>query len=281
AETAGAGSNTGLDHTWYRQYSSYLGRWMTPDPAGMAAVDPGNPQTWNRYAYVNNNPTNFIDPLGLRDCLPSDSICVTEPMPPGPDPILDLIGYNGCSIFSMFCGSSFPRQSGQPTRGNPAGNASTGIIPHKFTMSPSQPRPTCLQVFTNAILNPPVDSEQLDRFKALVQGAFQAVAGVSRTAADVNFNAALARGSTLAAAAAAAGRVTVPFRSTVFKGLLTRAQSLLDFAEEAGSEAAAGDAGFAVLDIQLFTALKVELESWESGGCITEKEAIKAILGIN
>ena len=65
SETAGAGSDTGLHHTWYRQLSSYLGRWMTPDPAGMAAVDPGNPQTWNRYAYVNNNPTNAIDPSGM------------------------------------------------------------------------------------------------------------------------------------------------------------------------------------------------------------------------
>ncbi|PYT73095.1 MAG: hypothetical protein DMG39_07575 [Acidobacteria bacterium] len=38
-------SETNLDLTWFRQYSSQLGRWMHPDPAGLAAVDPANPQS--------------------------------------------------------------------------------------------------------------------------------------------------------------------------------------------------------------------------------------------
>src|SRR5260370_40651393 len=61
-------SETSLDHTWFRQYSSSLGRWMHPDPAGLAAVDPTNPQSWNRYAYVLNSPMNLVDPTGLGDC---------------------------------------------------------------------------------------------------------------------------------------------------------------------------------------------------------------------
>lgn len=69
AETAShSGGEDGLDHTWFRQYSSSLGRWMHPDPAGLAAVDPSNPQSWNRYAYVINNPLAFIDPFGLANC---------------------------------------------------------------------------------------------------------------------------------------------------------------------------------------------------------------------
>ena len=36
-----------------------------PDPPGLAAVDLTNPQTWNRYAYVANNPLSNIDFLGL------------------------------------------------------------------------------------------------------------------------------------------------------------------------------------------------------------------------
>ena len=55
-----------LDHFPYRQYTPTEGRWVTPDPAGLAAVDPTNPQTWNRYAYVTNNPVSFTDPLGLE-----------------------------------------------------------------------------------------------------------------------------------------------------------------------------------------------------------------------
>ena len=58
-------TQTNLDHTWFRKYSSAQGRWMTPDPAGLAAVDPTNPQSWNRYAYVLNDPLDFADPLGL------------------------------------------------------------------------------------------------------------------------------------------------------------------------------------------------------------------------
>lgn len=41
------------------------GRWPSPDPAGLAAVDPSNPQSWNRYAYVLNNPLSMVDPQGL------------------------------------------------------------------------------------------------------------------------------------------------------------------------------------------------------------------------
>jgi len=54
----------------FRQLSASQGRWLVPDPAGLAAVDITNPQTWNRYAYVANNPLSNVDPLGLyiRDC---------------------------------------------------------------------------------------------------------------------------------------------------------------------------------------------------------------------
>jgi RHS repeat-associated protein len=60
-------NGTGLDLFMFRQYSTTQGRWIMPDPAGQAAVEPGNPQSWNRYAYVGNNPLRLVDPFGL-DC---------------------------------------------------------------------------------------------------------------------------------------------------------------------------------------------------------------------
>ena len=58
-------SETSHDHTMFRQYASNLGRWMSPDPLG---GDITNPQSLNRYAYVANNPANFMDTFGLQDC---------------------------------------------------------------------------------------------------------------------------------------------------------------------------------------------------------------------
>jgi RHS repeat-associated protein len=49
----------------FREHSPSQGRWISPDPAGLAAVDPTNPQSWNRYAYVFNSPLNYVDPLGF------------------------------------------------------------------------------------------------------------------------------------------------------------------------------------------------------------------------
>jgi len=61
-------TSTGDYDFLYREYSTQ-GRWASPDPAGLAAVDPANPQSWNRYAYVLNNPLSLIDPFGLdNDC---------------------------------------------------------------------------------------------------------------------------------------------------------------------------------------------------------------------
>ena len=59
----------------FREYSQDQGRWNVPDPAGLSAVDTTNPQTWNRYAYVGNNPLSNADPQGLYGCSITDYLC--------------------------------------------------------------------------------------------------------------------------------------------------------------------------------------------------------------
>ncbi|HEV2233149.1 MAG TPA: RHS repeat-associated core domain-containing protein [Terriglobia bacterium] len=67
-----------LDPTPNRMYSSTYGRWLTPDPLG---GDVTNPQSLNRYAYVLNNPTSFIDPSGMGPCdrNPDAGMCNHDP----------------------------------------------------------------------------------------------------------------------------------------------------------------------------------------------------------
>ncbi len=56
-------SSLGLHHATFREYNSTLGRWMSPDPYS-GSYDLSNPQSLNRYSYVQNNPLESIDPSG-------------------------------------------------------------------------------------------------------------------------------------------------------------------------------------------------------------------------
>jgi RHS repeat-associated protein len=55
---------TGLDYMVARYYSSSLGRFMAVDPGEDSALE--DPQSWNKYAYVRNNPLRSIDPDGTN-----------------------------------------------------------------------------------------------------------------------------------------------------------------------------------------------------------------------
>jgi RHS repeat-associated protein len=58
---------TGLDYADQRYYISQFGRFMNPDPY-KASAGPGNPESWNRYAYAESDPINYNDPKGLFVC---------------------------------------------------------------------------------------------------------------------------------------------------------------------------------------------------------------------
>jgi len=63
-------SSIGLDYAVNRTYSSGQGRFTQVDPLGTGSSSIGNPQSTNLYAYVQNNPIDFVDPSGLnkREC---------------------------------------------------------------------------------------------------------------------------------------------------------------------------------------------------------------------
>jgi RHS repeat-associated protein len=54
-------SYTNYDYMHFRYYSSSIGRFLKPDNVIQNVY---NPQSWNLYCYVHNNPVNFNDPLG-------------------------------------------------------------------------------------------------------------------------------------------------------------------------------------------------------------------------
>jgi RHS repeat-associated protein len=55
-------AETGMDYMLARYYSSSLGRFMAVDPGDDTALE--DPQSWNKYAYVRNNPLRAMDPDG-------------------------------------------------------------------------------------------------------------------------------------------------------------------------------------------------------------------------
>jgi RHS repeat-associated protein len=57
-------AESGLDYFGKRYYGSSMGRWMSPDPGKVTAAHLANPQKWNKYNYVLNNPLSMFDPDG-------------------------------------------------------------------------------------------------------------------------------------------------------------------------------------------------------------------------
>ena len=68
---------TGLDFFQARHFSNVLGRFLSADP-GNAGADLSDPQTWNGYSYVRNNPLALVDPSGMDATDPGDD-CFSDP----------------------------------------------------------------------------------------------------------------------------------------------------------------------------------------------------------
>ena len=65
----------GLYQMGARWVDPALGRWLSPDTI---VPDPVNPQSFNRYSYVRNNPLRYIDPTGNQDEEPPPGVSEEE-----------------------------------------------------------------------------------------------------------------------------------------------------------------------------------------------------------
>jgi len=60
-------TESGNDYFGARYYASSMGRWISPDPKQLNIKHLFNPQKWNKYNYVLNNPLSNFDPDGLEE----------------------------------------------------------------------------------------------------------------------------------------------------------------------------------------------------------------------
>lgn len=91
------------DHAQFRQYANTSGRWMSPDPYA-GSYDSSDPQSFNRYDYVENNPLALVDPTGQDPCIEPGSL--TEP---GGIEGQDYGGYGGYTdCYDQLGGPDFP-----------------------------------------------------------------------------------------------------------------------------------------------------------------------------
>jgi RHS repeat-associated protein len=141
-------SNPAVLYDFLAREYGIQGRWPSPDPLGFLAVDPTNPQSWNRYAYVDNNPLAATDPTGLFT--PGVPVAVLiNPADGGPCWVCDVV----ISIFDFFdflfsLFSAPPPQAAPP----PPGGYGAGIDPYGTW---DEKVPTGVQVFPSSITGIP------------------------------------------------------------------------------------------------------------------------------
>ena len=120
--------NSSDDHAMFREYSNMTGRWMSPDPY-MGSYNVYNPQSFNRYSYVQNNPLSYIDPLGLMYTI---YVNIWESIDTGYT--FQTVSYSSVAFFTPSVGGSGGGSRSLPGGG---GGGSAGAGPS----NPHQPQP--------------------------------------------------------------------------------------------------------------------------------------------
>jgi RHS repeat-associated protein len=83
----------GSDEAMFRRYNRWHSRFDQPDPYD-GSYDLTDPQSLNRYAYVRNDPINFVDPAGL-DGIPPVHLSIPPNLFPGVGFAATVYGYLG------------------------------------------------------------------------------------------------------------------------------------------------------------------------------------------
>ena len=114
-------NESGLDYFNARYFSGAGGRFTSIDPEN-AGADPEDPQTWNAYAYVGNNPLNLVDPDG-KAAGAAIAACVAHP---GCRGAAGAVVGAGVSVFTYAVGNFFT--GGEVTWSGVVGAATRGAI---------------------------------------------------------------------------------------------------------------------------------------------------------
>jgi RHS repeat-associated protein len=139
-------TESGLDNFGARYNASSMGRFMTPDPVSATPLHLINPQRWNMYSYVINNPLTFVDPDG-RDAI---AVNFVNEIPVG--------GHEGIIVVQNDGSATYARFGPNP----PGSSAAAGEVTE-------QGLPTTVQFQSNGL---PTDAS----YKALAQD----VAGIEK-----------------------------------------------------------------------------------------------------
>jgi len=144
-------TETGLEFFQARYLASGLGRFMSVDPAGDFVADFTDPQSWNRYSYVRNNPLAYIDPSGMTTCDANGNNCYDS---------ITVDGGSGgglpinCFFYSFLCGGG--GGGGQPGQGGNQPNPSlifkvtvTSFISNFSIRQPGQTFKACMAANAN------------------------------------------------------------------------------------------------------------------------------------
>ena len=250
-------SETGMDFFLARYYGSAVGRFTSPDPMNLGA-DPTDPQSWNAYAYVRNNPLALVDPMGLchmgadnvaYDDEPGDcgggSVTVVAQAPPDVMPIF-------VSLPSLLSDNQQPMPTAPPAvteagvlaQPPKSGKRSDWLnnITSLFGYDQNIPLQSC---FVDAALKTAADD-----LNPFTPGAFDLVQGALQFGQGIKYNQALTY--------ATAKGLTYPFKSSVFRCIL-KTSNLLG--------KAADMMRLVNLDVTLTKVLAAEIRAMKNGEC--------------